>query len=690
MKIRNIFSMLLAGLLLASCNSEEEIRPGNEEGRDISFSMTLTLGEVTAMTKAGDGIAEGYTYSTEDEVKVNNVVIAVFSEKDGVVGECLDYKTAVFKDGASNSTVTVAGKTLIAYKVEGVQAKTGNVRIVAIANSTHYTDLAKYGSVTYDELKGLSEEVSNGTFDPANLVKVGELSVDLKTTDTGTISVPMTQLAARIDMKFTVNEEPEEVSVSNTTKVTNQWFYTVTKLTVKNINQKSDLILSSDRTNRYDEAFTEKEITLQNGVALPFYTYEKPNATNKPLSIYVAGNLQKVRVTTTFNENMSIKDVTKGDIIEEEKGRSYKYEDFNPTTSLDGCKTDGIIHGNRYELTGKITKKTEKINFTVSQKEWEGVDKFIVDVVIADLKYLFVRETKVVMADVAEYKIEFASSSDVTVDRPEYATFEEYYLTDNKITKRDGTYYPDEHYGTGIETIKKGQYPSIEADKGKQGYIVVKSKLPVNYFPKKIVFGVHNDDNLKVEGIVVDQYPAQYLEGRVSKGAGPVNQDVDNPDGDRNPNMFTITAKAAGNLIIGNPSEIKGGVLVTKDDAFSAELVSPKFVVASRYGTVRPNHYTYAQAVARCKVYWEELEDGTRYEAGTWRVPTLAELEFMNAVQDASPAVDYLFNTESTPTYWSAMPYWYYHFLKNRREQYTVDDAAKLTVGGIRCVRDLY
>ena len=65
---------------------------------------------------------------------------------------------------------------------------------------------------------------------------------DLNTAVTS-ISVPMTQLAARIDMKFTVDEELETVSTTADTKVTNQWFYTVTKLTVKNINQKSDLIL---------------------------------------------------------------------------------------------------------------------------------------------------------------------------------------------------------------------------------------------------------------------------------------------------------------------------------------------------------------------------------------------------------------------------------------------------------------
>lgn len=632
MKIRNILSVLFVGLLFTSCNSEEEVQRGNEDGRDISFSMTLTLGEVTAMTKAGGDIAEGYTYSTEDEVKVNNVVVAIFNEANGTVGECLEYKSVAFDGGIPNSTVTIDGKTLIAYKIDNIQAKTGKVRIVAIANSTHYEDLARLGTTTYENLKGLSETVSGGTFDASNLVKVGELAAyDLNTAVTS-ISVPMTQLAARIDMKFTVDEEPETVSATADTKITNQWFYTVTKLTIKNINQKSDLILLG-RDNQYDDAFsTAKDITLQNGVALPFYTYEKLNTTLTPLSIYVTGDLQKIQVTTTFNEDMTIQNVTKGSIIEEEKDHSYKYEDFNPTTELEGCTTNGIIHGNRYELTGKISMKTQRINFMVSTTPWEGVEKFVVDVVIADLKYLFVRETKVVMANITEYKIEFASSSNITIDQPSYATYEKYELKGNVITK-----------GTGYYDNKDKQYPSIIGDLGKSGYIKITSKLPENYFPKQFVFGVHNVEGLKVLGIAVDQYPPQYLTGVVSGGTNTPAS----PTGSTNPNLFTVTTIAPGTLVIGDPYDKITGL--TKNDMLSNELVSPRFVVASRYGTVSGGSYNYDKAVKRCEVYEEHYTDERgvyhSYEAGTWRLPTLAELEFMYTIQNSDQVVNYLYNT---------------------------------------------
>ncbi len=667
--------MLFVGLLFTSCNSEEEVQRGNEDGRDISFSMTLTLGEVTAMTKAGGDIAEGYTYSTEDEVKVNNVVVAIFNEANGTVGECLEYKSVAFDGGISNSTVTIDGKTLIAYKIDNIQAKTGKVRIVAIANSTHYEDLARLETTTYENLKGLSETVSGGTFDASNLVKVGELAAyDLNTAVTS-ISVPMTQLAARIDMKFTVDEEPETVSTTADTKVTNQWFYTVTKLTVKNINQKSDLILLG-RDNQYDDAFsTAKDITLQNGVALPFYTYEKLNTTLTPLSIYVTVDLQKIQVTTTFNEDMTIQNVTKGSIIEEEKDHSYKYEDFNPTTELEGCTTNGIIHGNRYELTGKISMKTQRINFTVSTTPWEGVEKFVVDVVIADLKYLFVRETKVVMANITEYKIEFASSSNITIDQPSYATYEKYELKGNVITK-----------GTGYYDNRDKQYPSIIGDLGKSGYIKITSKLPENYFPKQFVFGVHNAEGLKVLGIAVDQYPPQYLTGVVSGGTNTPAS----PTGSTNPNLFTVTTIAPGTLVIGDPYDKITGL--TKNDMLSNELVSPRFVVASRYGTVSGGSYNYDKAVKRCEVYEEHYTDERgvyhSYEAGTWRLPTLAELEFMYTIQNSDQVVNYLYNTGGQ--YWSARKYWCYYFgAKGTGYRYETTNSTNSN-RFVRCVHDLY
>ena len=319
--------------------------------------------------------------------------------------------------------------------------------------------------------------------------------------------------------------------------------------------------------------------------------------------------------------------------------------------------------------------KTQRINFTVSTTPWEGVEKFVVDVVIADLKYLFVRETKVVMANITEYKIEFASSSNITIDQPSYATYEKYELKGNVITK-----------GTGYYDNRDKQYPSIIGDLGKSGYIKITSKLPENYFPKQFVFGVHNAEGLKVLGIAVDQYPPQYLTGVVSGGTNTPAS----PTGSTNPNLFTVTTIAPGTLVIGDPYDKITGL--TKNDMLSNELVSPRFVVASRYGTVSGGSYNYDKAVKRCEVYEEHYTDERgvyhSYEAGTWRLPTLAELEFMYTIQNSDQVVNYLYNTGGQ--YWSARKYWCYYFgAKGTGYRYETTNSTNSN-RFVRCVNDLY
>ena len=71
----------------------------------------------------------------------------------------------------------------------------------------------------------------------------------------------------------------------------------------------------------------------------------------------------------------------------------------------------------------------------------------------------------------------FASSSNITIDQPSYATYEKYELKGNVITK-----------GTGYYDNRDKQYPSIIGDLGKSGYIKITSKLPEELFPQSNLF----------------------------------------------------------------------------------------------------------------------------------------------------------------------------------------------------------
>ena len=159
-------------------------------------------------------------------------------------------------------------------------------------------------------------------------------------------------------------------------------------------------------------------------------------------------------------------------------------------------------------------------------------------------------------------------------------------------------------------------------------------------------------------------------------------------DGDTNPNIFTITTISSTKFPIGDPKDGS----TTKQDLESNEIVSPKFIVASRYGTVYATSFSSTTSVKRCSEYWETLDKNktgkqATYPTGTWRVPTLAELEFMNMIQDNSSSVNYLFN--SSGSYWSARLKWYYDFGENRRGEYS-DATSTRSDTYIRCVHDVY
>ena len=137
----------------------------------------------------------------------------------------------------------------------------------------------------------------------------------------------------------------------------------------------------------------------------------------------------------------------------------------------------------------------------------------------------------------------------------------------------------------------------------------------------------------------MDQYPPQYLTGQKSEGG---NHDS-SADYSKNPNLFTITTIAAGDWIIGDPSHIVNGKVETKNDELSNNMISPRFIAASRYAAVSAGTYTWQMAHDRCLTYWETLDPkktgkSATYPPGKWRMPTLAELKFMDVIQEASPA----------------------------------------------------
>lgn len=803
MKLKNIVYVVLAAIMaFSSCTFEESIikSAAGEEGIPTSFDLTLSSDGV--LTKAD--LAPGYKYATVEEIQIQNLAVAVFKVdtkvEDGkdvdVVGEQVGFTYHVFPDGESNATCE---DNRPAYKLEGVKARTGKVKILVVANSSKTKEQLE-AITTYTGFKGVIEDNGSYEFSPTNLVKFAEEDATLSLTQES-LHIRLTQLAARIDVSFyvdvpkadtiiTVTETPSmdfltELAESN--KVPNEktareqglnyyeckdngaththahsgtkylivedheiktekrvpvWEFEITGLTIRNINTQSDLFLEDYASVGYDDyVYNSKSLILddpyvvsveEGATNVVFYSYEKKYKTETPLKLEVAGNLiNKEKIFTSTIKYKAEYAWMKasgwgpgGEFVLESRtivgtpiinapseGTEYtetfkKYElVIDPAETKDTtvpeeerCNTYGVVHGNTYEVLGRIDINTMNVDFTIRVVPW-GERIVEIGAEINNLHYLFVRETRVIMPNIDYYEIDYFSDSEVDRKNNYKVTYTEYYRDGNTVKSRPAS-------------ITSGsQYPTITVEDGK---IKINSAIPTNYFPKYIAMEVENVDGLK-DSIWITQYPPQYLTAETSAGGGYPVLGGEIPSLESNPNLFTITVIAPGDLIVGDPKNYSTtpdtpNTTLTTEEANN--MVSPKFVLASRFAVVNGGNFTSNELIARCKGYWEttvedqsktnmDTGEGATYPPGDWRVPTLAELEFMSKIQRASSAVNYLFNDDGT--YWSARQdvaenarnnrAWYYDFGDQSRLYISGSSAFDTTLrsgGFARCVRDVY
>lgn len=108
--------------------------------------------------------------------------------------------------------------------------------------------------------------------------------------------------------------------------------------------------------------------------------------------------------------------------------------------------------------------------------------------------------------------------------------------------------------------------------------------------------------------------------------------------GSNNNAYFTPTLTTNGNV----SSQYKPGA----DD--SQHIIAPRFMIASSYGKTTPMNYTYAKE--RCAAYQEN-----GYPAGRWRLPTVAEIDFLIKMSEKD-RIPSLFGPGDSGTYYAA--YW--------------------------------
>ena len=183
------------------------------------------------------------------------------------------------------------------------------------------------------------------------------------------------------------------------------------------------------------------------------------------------------------------------------------------------------------------------------------------------------------------------------------------------------------------------------------------------YAPYTVKFRIRHKDepNAFYKDITIKQSPAMLIECFPNRklntnGGVIVNGGTSNYGGvhgltgnNKNPNMYVITTTILpdnSSLILGDPRSSSVNTLgvtwtnakgienitgnnrrlskyyPTDESATAANIIAPKFRIASSYGVT--NAITYANAKNRCASY---QEDG--YPAGRWRLPTKAEISYI-------------------------------------------------------------
>lgn len=257
-------------------------------------------------------------------------------------------------------------------------------------------------------------------------------------------------------------------------------------------------------------------------------------------------------------------------------------------------------------------------------------------------------------------------------------------------------------------------------------YMRVDAWAPINYVPLNIAVRLRNGANLTAD-VELTIVPGESVTASTSVGTDgpgttlypapgayshPTNNNGNNSYGSNDGysgvndiNFYEITSTAVPDreimvggamrkILIGDPTMAStipanftsiAGFEYIETDPDKNHMVSPAFVVASRRGAT--SQLSWANGRERCRRYRE-----SQYPAGTWRMPTFAELAMLGDMQnDDNSAVKGLFipSNQTTGTgWWTAL-----NAYKIRADLYTYAAGTGVFSGGeaaVRCVRDTW
>lgn len=576
-------------LITTACNRDEaEEFPIADKD---SFSINISFGKLsTRALSTEDGDEDG----AFNENKINSLDIFFYE------GSTLKWKvnSLTYDEASKKATIPIS-----ADKRSLFVDNSKSYDIYVVANNTADLSTITEGADNLQTLKDIvfqttSFTTSGGSTPQSSFVMDGMISkvVNINSPDLGTVNLK--RAAAKIRLNLV------EVDIPG---------YTLDG------NASARLVHFTDKSSLMDEGtpFTpgssdwketgyyelSRELNNKNTTVTPFYAYENDWSSNGSretyFELFIPLKEDETEITQTYKYRVPIspRDLTSDEAQYMKKlQRNFLYDVSVIVKIL------GSIEELPVEITG---------NYII--KDW-GTQEILVD--IKGSHYLVVSERNVTMPNRNSYTVTFNSSIPNVTLVPN--SLKASYTYVNASTGQPVTQFITS--GPQMPSVITVQ-PNVAA-----GNITITSAIPINFIPKDIEFQITNGP--LTETVTVRQLPATYYS--TEKGIRSSLRNVLDPS-HNNPYMYKITTLApAGDIIWGFPPLDNQGRTI--NSAEIANMVSPSFMMASQFGATSTMGYT--NAVTNCSDYWEEtIIDGATVRYSDWRLPTEAEIKFIDDLQ---------------------------------------------------------
>lgn len=592
---------------------------------------------------------------------------------------------------------------------------------------------------TLDELKGLTDQnfqIYQPISDSKKLFTMSgciEKWEPASSPNIYTLSVPLTRLAARIEVNIEINFKENEIEQGYRVGIPQ---FELVNYTTKALVLSGNDDTFSDRAWTSDDDFSANQSTTNQN---QFVAYTYPNEWNSDIlhETYVLVNVPFIKDYTVEVENNYYKVPLRLSTDDKRLERNHWY------------KIKAIISSKGNIVPDKPVELTD-VHYEVAP--WNDMN---IDINGDTPMYLELSEYDVVMRNVDTYYLTFASSSQIA--KPE-----------NENEKADinikEIYYYNKN-GKKIDItdteILNNTYLSVEGSLN--GNLVIHSPIPENKTIRYITLTVKNTQykegdsgtNSCIKTVTIKQYPLEYITGIAGlysylendnryTNAWPTNLTtignikidqrirvglnkhigksvdmkskfylengenskiyridysydskdnylVDNGTASNNQMYHVVITSTSNRYKLARPpmtSDAEDATVV--QNSINNDFVSPSFMLASQLGN--SSVISWDEAQTQCQHYVEVGNNDIKYN--DWRLPTLEEIKIIKQYQEAVPDVmDAVLETreknednkDANPYYWTAIED-VYHYTGNKTDT---------TNGGrkecrVRCVRDFH